>query len=233
MVRNSATTSAALVAAVLMPTAWANLQINNWCSVGVSMVKSKGGSCDYGPDGTCISQGGSPWYIPAGNGGSILNHAWDGSAVSLKFSKDGVSSGVLQFEYTQDSGIWWDLSDLDGSGAGLVGTPFANDNVGVTPTGNGAETGTCVKIRCAAGSVCLDSYQHPDDPNTKFCPLDTGDMWLDFCMPQDRFNQRMVVLDEKNKKNLTDHPPPASLEKDFAEMKKHEHDRRAKMAFIA
>ncbi|KAG9256200.1 uncharacterized protein F5Z01DRAFT_634529 [Emericellopsis atlantica] len=209
--------SSVIVVAMLTPGALSNLMINNWCGAGVSMVKSKYGNCDHGPDGRCIRDGGVPWYIPPGSGQSILSHAWDGETVSLKLSKDGSPPGVLQFEYSQTfgewGGIWWDLSDLDGSGNGLVGTPFRNDNVGVTPTGSGSGQGTCVKIRCGAGSVCLDSYQHPDDPNTKYCPLDTGDMWLDLCMPPDLFYQQsLVVLDEKDKKNLTDTKPPPSLE---------------------
>ena len=31
----------------------------------------------------------------------------------------------------------WDLSDLEGTGSGLVGTPFAFDNVKNSPTGDG------------------------------------------------------------------------------------------------
>ncbi|KAK0386146.1 hypothetical protein NLU13_5983 [Sarocladium strictum] len=216
MFNNKSPRSLALAIATLVPGVLSNLLINNWCTVGVSIIKAKDGQCEQGPDG-CINEGHPPWYLAPGNGDSILNHAWDGDAVSLKIGKDGVPDGVLQFEYTQSfgewGGIWWDLSDLDGSGGGLVGTPFANDNVGVTPTGNGSGQGTCVNIRCEAGRVCLDSYQQPDDPNTKYCPLDTGDMWLDLCMPPDLFYQSQVVLDEKFKKNMTDTKPPPSLEK--------------------
>lgn len=198
----------AVVLAAFAPRALANLQINNWCNVGVSLVQSHAGSCDYGMDGNC---GSAPWVIPAGTGNSILNLGYitDGIGTSIKISKDGVSSGVLQFEYTvasgQFGGLYWDLSDLDGSGGGLVGTPFANDNVGISPTGNGANTGTCVQIRCAAGQVCLDSYQTPDDANTRTCPVDTGDMWLDLCMPQNIFGAlRTVSPLDKNGTDSTD-----------------------------
>jgi hypothetical protein len=216
MFNNKASRALALAVATFTPGVLSNLMINNWCNVGVTMIKAKDGDCERGPDG-CINQGAPPYYLSPGNGQSILNHGWDGESVSLKIGKDGVN-GVLQFEYSQTfgewGGIWWDLSDLDGSGAGLVGTPFANDHVGVTPTGNGSGQGTCVNIRCEAGRVCLDSYQTPDDPNTKYCPLDTGDMWLDLCMPPDLFYQfQMQVLDEKYKKNLTDTKPPPSLER--------------------
>lgn len=186
--------SYALAMAALAPGALANLMINNWCGVGASVVQSHAASCDYGTDGRCITDGSVPWYIPAGTGQSILNLGYDtdGVGTSVKISKDGVASGILQFEYTVAAGVYgglyWDLSDIDGSAPGLAGTPFANDNVGVSPTGNGVGVGTCVAIRCAAGTVCLDSYQVPDDPNTRTCPVDTGDMWLDLCMPQDLFN---------------------------------------------
>jgi hypothetical protein len=135
--------------------------------------------------------------IPAGNGqSSMSNLGWiaDGAGTSVKIAKDSSFSGVLQFEYAAGSGgVYWDLSDLDGAGAGLVGTPFAQDNVKVSPTGNGEGTGTCLKIRCSAGQVCLDSYQHPDDVNTRYCPGDTGDMFLDLCQPTDGFNNKRAV----------------------------------------
>lgn len=184
--------SAALVLAALAPSALANILINNWCGVGVSLVQSHNGGCDFGADGRCVTEGSAPWAVGPGTGGSIINLPLivDGAGTSIKISKDGVG-GILQYEYAvatgEFGGMYWDLSDLDGSGAGLVGTPFAGDNVKVTPTGNGAQVNTCVTIRCAAGTTCLDSYQHPDDPNTKYCPADTGDMWLDLCMPQDLF----------------------------------------------
>ena len=206
--------SVAAAVAIFTPGSLASLKINNWCNVGVSMVISQFGGCDTGVDGRCIRDGSQPWRLGPGNGGSILNHPWRGEAVSLKISKNGVP-GVLQFEYSRTSGewggLWWDLSDLDGKGNGLVGTPFAKNNVGVSPTGNGSGKGTCVKIRCRAGKVCLDSYQHPDDPNTKYCPANTGNMWLDLCMPGNMFNQRLETLDDKNKHNMTDSEPPASF----------------------
>lgn len=188
--------SSVVALAALAPGVLANLLINNWCGAGVSVVQNHNAGCDFGSDGRCITDGSSPWFIAPGSGQSILNLAYitDGIGTSVKISKDGVASGILQFEYSlaygEFGGLYWDLSDLDGSGAGLVGTPFANDNVKVSPTGNGAETGTCVKIRCEAGRTCLDSYQHPDDPNTKTCPVDTGDLYLDLCIPYDQLISR-------------------------------------------
>ncbi len=64
-------------------------------------------------------------------------------------------------------GLYWDLSDLDGSGPGLVGTPFYNYNVKVSPTGDGQGAGTCLQIKCPSGKVCLDAYQSPDEAKTR------------------------------------------------------------------
>lgn len=170
----------------------ARLMFNNWCNEQVSVVISHNGGCDYGTDGRCIRDGSRPWTI---NKGQILGFDWiaDGQGSSLKLSRAG-RTGVLQFEYAlatgQYGGLYWDLSDLDGSGNGLVGTPFRDANVKVSPTGNGSGQGTCVKIRCRANQVCLDSYQHPDDPNTKWCPANTGDMWVDLCQPEPQFNNK-------------------------------------------
>ena len=66
-----------------------------------------------------------------------------------------------------EGALWWDLSDLDGSGAGIVGNPFKNDNVKVTPVGTGAGVGNCETIKCAANHVCEASYQAPDDAKTR------------------------------------------------------------------
>lgn len=201
--------SLAVVLVILTHDTLANLMINNWCDVGISIVQSHAASCDFGTDGLCISDGSTPWMLASGTGQSILGLEYiaDGVGTSVKISKDGVPDGVLQYEYNvvggEYGGVYWDLSDLDGSGNGLVGTPFRNDNVKVTPTGSGTGTGTCVAIRCAAGSVCLDSYQHPDDPNTKWCPIDTGDIWLDLCMPNDQFYQSTSQMAANGHHNST------------------------------
>ena len=186
--------SLAVALAAMTPGALANLIINNWCGVGVSLVQSHDAGCDFGVNGNCISDGDTPWTIAPGTGESTLELGYiaDGIGTSVKISKDDVSEGVLQFEYNvvqgEFGGLYWDLSDLDGSGGGLVGTPFRDQNVKVTPTGNGAGQNTCVVIRCKANDVCLDSYQHPDDPNTRTCPLDTGHLYLDLCIPDGPFN---------------------------------------------
>ncbi|KAM7203195.1 hypothetical protein V8F20_004137 [Naviculisporaceae sp. PSN 640] len=170
------------------------LKINNWCSETVYIYQSHCGKCNKGLDDRCDWEGGRPWAVPQGSIHTI-DMIGGGCGASVKISRGDASfrSGILQYEYNVADGIYWDLSDLDGSGNGLVGTPFRNANVKVSPTGPGEGQGTCVKIRCPAGQVCLDSYQHPDDPNTKWCPLNTGPMWLDLCQPSPNFNNRRDV----------------------------------------
>ncbi|MCJ1444977.1 MAG: hypothetical protein MMC23_005481 [Stictis urceolatum] len=174
----------------------AGLNVNNWCTSDVFIYQSNNGGCDSGPNGICSDQpGAAPFQITAGNGqSSLLDLGWinNGEGTSVKIAKDSsFGNGILQFEYTFGSGgLYWDLSDLDGGGAGLVGTPFASDNVKVSPTGDGEGTGTCVKIRCPANQVCVDAYQTPDDVNTRFCPADTGDMYVDLCQDDSGFNSK-------------------------------------------
>ncbi|KAJ3136781.1 hypothetical protein HK100_001285 [Physocladia obscura] len=154
------------------------LNIHNWCGVDVTVQLSHDGSCNYGPGGSASNCGGD-WAIAPN---SITNFPWiaDSEGTSVKISKSGVS-GILQFEYTLSDNLYWDLSDLDGSGPGLVGTPFSGDNVKVSPTGNGSGSGTCVQLKCPAGQLCVDAYQNPDDSDTRACPTNTGVMWLDLC----------------------------------------------------
>lgn len=94
----------------------------------LTLAKSNNGGCDSGPNGFCsTSAGAAPFHIPAGNGqSSILALGWiqNGFGTSVKISKDAAfDNGILQFEYAFTDNMYWDLSDLDGSGAGLVGTP--------------------------------------------------------------------------------------------------------------
>ena len=63
--------------------------------------------------------------------------------------------------------LFWDLSNLDGAGSSVTGTPFASDNVKISPSGTGVGTGTCNVIKCTANQICADAYQHPDDTATK------------------------------------------------------------------
>ncbi|KAH8892210.1 hypothetical protein GQ53DRAFT_841045 [Thozetella sp. PMI_491] len=181
-----------LVASVvlgLVSTASATLNINNWCSSTIYIYQSNGGGCNSGPNGICQGNAGAAPFVV--NPGNIIYLGWiqNGQGTSVKISKGDVNfnSGILQFEYAFTNGLYWDLSNLDGSASGLVGTPFYHDNVKISPTGAGEGQGTCLKIRCPAGQICLDAYQNPDDVKTRFCPLNTGDFWVDLCQPQAQF----------------------------------------------
>jgi hypothetical protein len=105
-----------------------------------------------------------------------------GAGTAVKLSPED-AAGVLQFEYTFSDNMYWDLSDLDGGGAGVVTSPFRDWNVVVTPTGNGASEGGngCSPIFCEAGQTCEESYQYPDQAATRACPADVGDFFLDLC----------------------------------------------------
>ncbi len=154
-------TALTILAALAATASAGQFKINNWCNVPVFVYLSNGGSCNKGPNGQCQGQGGAPFRI---NSREIKGFDWirdSGTSVKISKNDEGFGSGILQFEYTYATrdGLYWDLSDLDGRGPGLVGTPFFNDNVKLSPTGNGEGRGTCVKIRCRAGQVCLDSYQ--------------------------------------------------------------------------
>ena len=181
------------VLAAMASAASATLNVRNHCAVPVHIYRSTDGSCNLGPNEICQgSAGAAPWAVVPGAVAHFARFGWD-VGTSIKIAKDDptLASGILQFEYTwrSDDGIYWNLSDLDGRGAGLVGTPFADDSVVVTPTGAGVGEGTCAEIRCEAGAVCADSYQHPEDHNTRWCPLAIGEMWLDLCLPDQEFHE--------------------------------------------
>lgn len=174
------------------------------CSQDVFIYISNNGGCDAGTNGACSTDANaSPWHIKAGNGaGSTLAFPWNtnGFGTSIKIAKTSdwkTTPSILQFEYTwttgQFSGLYWDLSDLDGAGSGLVGTPFMQDNVKISPTGTGSGSGTCVKVVCPAGIVCKDAYNTPDQEATHTCPLNTAEMYLDLCEPTGPFNSKRGI----------------------------------------
>jgi hypothetical protein len=63
--------------------------------------------------------------------------------------------------------LYWDLSDLDGVGGGLVGSPFHNENVKATPYSNGTGLNGCHQIRCPQGKLCRAAYDTPNDVDTR------------------------------------------------------------------
>ncbi|KXJ93631.1 hypothetical protein Micbo1qcDRAFT_172543 [Microdochium bolleyi] len=134
-----------VVVGLLTASSSAKLNIKNWCSVPTPI------------GGTFVWKGGEPWILPP-NTTTSFDWIADGNGTAIKISKHGIGPGILQFEYTLAAdGLYWDMSDLDGTGDGLVCTPFGADNGRVVPTGSGAGAGTCVEIRCAVDEVCLDS----------------------------------------------------------------------------
>jgi len=117
------------------------------------------------------------------NGGTLDLTMVPNNNTSIKYGKK-IGQGVSQFEYflqpnnpasAGGPANWWDLSDLDGSVKGQghsSGSPFFNDNVEIKPVtmaGKAAPGGNCVPLKCKAGEVCKDSYQKPDDKNTRVC----------------------------------------------------------------
>jgi len=164
-------TSKTIVSAVLAAIAGkttATLNINNWCGQDVQYWQSTGAGCDAGPNGICYDQPGAyPWTISPGN---IDYVPWvqdpQGTSIKIALGDNTWLSGVLQFEYTLADNLYWDLSDLDGAGSGVVGSPFLNQNVKVSPTGNGAEQNSCIQIRCPAGTLCAGAYNDPNQMAT-------------------------------------------------------------------
>jgi hypothetical protein len=83
-------------------------------------------------------------------------------------------SGILQFEYKLAPAspptpqvLYWDLSDLDGVGGGLFGSPFHHENVKATPYNNGTGLNGCHQIRCPQGKLCREAYDTPNDVDTR------------------------------------------------------------------
>jgi Bys1 family protein len=106
--------------------------------------------------------------LKAGQKGAAIPWIKNGQGTSVKIAKDSSFGKILQVEYTfTGPTLFWDLSNLDGSGASITGTPFAGDNVKISPSGAGVGSGTCKAIKCTADKTCADAYQHPDDTATK------------------------------------------------------------------
>lgn len=86
----------------------------------------------------------------------------DGGGISIKLSTSTSESSVLQFEYTkEDETIWWDMSSIN-----LDKTSEFVQN-GFSVVSNDA---SCSTVTCDAGDEdCSESYQHPDDVDTRSC----------------------------------------------------------------
>lgn len=99
-------------------------------------------------------------------GGGTYTEQWrtnsDGGGISIKMATSTSESSVLQFEYTKsDDTLWWDLSSINlDSDSELISSGFA-----VT-----TDDSSCSTASCAAGDTdCADSYQNPDDVDTRSC----------------------------------------------------------------
>lgn len=86
----------------------------------------------------------------------------DGGGISIKLATTTDEISVLQFEYTkEDETIWWDMSsiNLDKTSA------FVTNGFSVT-----SNDASCSTVTCDAGDAdCSESYQHPDDIDTRSC----------------------------------------------------------------
>ena len=145
------------------------------------IYQSNAGGCNKGANGICQGAAGAePWTLNPGQQGLTIPWINNGQGTSIKIAKDSSFGQILQFEYcVTGPTLFWDLSNLDGAGASVTGTPFASDNIKISPSGTGVGTGTCNVIKCTANQICADAYQHPDDTATKvrfmsslFFPLD-------------------------------------------------------------
>lgn len=99
-------------------------------------------------------------------GGGTYTEQWrtnsDGGGISIKMATTTSESSVLQFEYTKsDDTLWWDLSSINlDSDSEFISSGFA-----VT-----TDDSSCSTASCAAGDTdCADSYQNPDDVDTRSC----------------------------------------------------------------
>ncbi|EAW13695.1 putative antigenic thaumatin domain protein [Aspergillus clavatus NRRL 1] len=100
--------------------------------------------------------------------GASYTEAWrinpNGGGVSIKLSAVSDTASVLQFEYTKsesDNVLYWDLSSIDlHAQSSLINAGF-----GVT-----IDDASCPIATCAPGDAnCAESYQFPDDHNTRAC----------------------------------------------------------------
>jgi hypothetical protein len=99
-------------------------------------------------------------------GGGTYTEQWrtnsDGGGISIKMATTTTESSVLQFEYTESDGtLWWDLSSINlDKDSEFISAGFAvatNDS-------------SCSSASCAAGDTdCSNSYQQPDDVDTRSC----------------------------------------------------------------
>jgi len=101
--------------------------------------------------------------LPAG---AAYQEAWQinptGGGISIKLGCSEDGSDVLQYEYTKVGDLlFWDMSSIDlKKESPLVAAGFAVS----------IDDDSCDTVTCAPGdSACSESYQLPDDVNTRAC----------------------------------------------------------------
>ncbi|RHZ47210.1 hypothetical protein CDV55_100245 [Aspergillus turcosus] len=86
----------------------------------------------------------------------------NGGGISIKMSTAADLASVLQFEYTEaGETLFWDLSSIN-----------LNPQSPIVAAGFGVSISdpSCPTATCAPGDVnCAESYQFPDDHNTRAC----------------------------------------------------------------
>ncbi|TAQ91111.1 hypothetical protein B7494_g536 [Chlorociboria aeruginascens] len=175
----------------------AGFVINNMCTQPVYYYISTGGGCDMGSTGVCNE---NPYTVTPNGNSPQAWHTGDGGGPSIKLALDpnaSPQSGILQFEYTWTapmSLVFYDFSDINGH-------PFEAYNNRVVPTGDrGNDTKACAMIPCKSGSPCTAAYQNPDDnESTHSCPIDTGTMNVDLCVPDAQFS---MTIEPPSKRGL-------------------------------
>lgn len=100
-----------------------------------------------------------------------------GCGTSVKVSKtDDFRHGILQFEYCNkvNEESFFDLSDVDGTAAGVPGNPFIDAHIMLRPHGRNSQTCTVAQLQCPPGVVCHDAYQYDkDDAKTRVSCVQT------------------------------------------------------------
>lgn len=180
--------------------ALAKVTINNHCDKGIAIRVAHGGDkCEAGETGCLNQQGYKPWRLEAGG-----SFDWDWNqnswtdAVNIKMQLDGDSeSQVFQYEYSiNNQGLFWDLSDLDGAGGGLLGSEIARHDLKMSVSGATGSGPTCKSFKCLGERVCPHLYNNPNDVNTSTCPQDTGDQILDLCVSKEMFGQAEEPIEQ-------------------------------------
>ncbi|KAL2843897.1 hypothetical protein BJY01DRAFT_215417 [Aspergillus pseudoustus] len=113
------------------------------------------------------------WSVSATSGametlpvGATYQEAWqtnpNGGGISIKLGCSADGASVLQFEYTKAGELlFWDMSSINLN----PDSPLINAGFTVT-----IDDETCDTVTCAPGDVnCSESYQFPDDHNTRAC----------------------------------------------------------------